>query len=281
MSACCGQAAGCAEHAGLHPWCSCCCCHRCLCCAARGWCCCCRPTSGSTRRWTQRSRRCSRCTARMQQQARPHAAACSSCRTHQAPPCMWPLTRAHWRRRCRAPRASLSPQGTQAQLPPFPDVLQQLAKAGWNSLRELLTALTRSEIKHAISRHASRRSAWKLLKDPRCAGGASRGGAGAAGRAGQGRGAGGLVMLCVAAACCRPVMSGRAGEQLCNTCLCPSLPRLTHARARRCRRPLLSTLAGRASRARQLSTRPPPPGSCCHGTAARCCARRCPCMAPS
>eukprot|EP00775_Hariotina_reticulata_P013212 gene13212-13343_t len=58
-------------------------------------------------------------------------------------------------------------QGTQAQLPPYPDVLQQLVKASWNSLRELLTALTRSEIKHAINRHAPSRTAWKILKDPR------------------------------------------------------------------------------------------------------------------
>lgn len=60
-------------------------------------------------------------------------------------------------------------QGTQAQLPPYPDVLAQLVKSCWNSWRELLTALTRSEIKHAISRRASARTAWKVLKDPRCA----------------------------------------------------------------------------------------------------------------
>ncbi|KAF8070897.1 5-methyltetrahydropteroyltriglutamate--homocysteine methyltransferase [Scenedesmus sp. PABB004] len=58
-------------------------------------------------------------------------------------------------------------QGTQAQLPPFPDLLQQLVKASWNSLRELLTALARSEIKHAVAARASRRTAWKVLKDPR------------------------------------------------------------------------------------------------------------------
>uniref|UniRef100_A0A383VZ44 Uncharacterized protein n=1 Tax=Tetradesmus obliquus TaxID=3088 RepID=A0A383VZ44_TETOB len=58
-------------------------------------------------------------------------------------------------------------QGTQAQLPPYPDVLAQLVKSCWNSWRELLTALTRSEIKHAISRRASARTAWKVLKDPR------------------------------------------------------------------------------------------------------------------
>lgn len=58
-------------------------------------------------------------------------------------------------------------QGTQAQLPPYPDVGQQLVKSCWNSWRELLTALTRSEIKHAINRNASNRVAWKILKDPR------------------------------------------------------------------------------------------------------------------
>lgn len=58
-------------------------------------------------------------------------------------------------------------QGTQAQLPPYPDVLQQLVKSCWNSWRELLTALTRSEIKHAINSNASSRVAWKILKDPR------------------------------------------------------------------------------------------------------------------
>jgi hypothetical protein len=58
-------------------------------------------------------------------------------------------------------------QGTQATLPPYPDVLQQLVKAGWASWRELLTRITRSELKHWINRTASSRTAWKVLKDPR------------------------------------------------------------------------------------------------------------------
>jgi len=59
-------------------------------------------------------------------------------------------------------------QGTQAQLPPFPNVLQSLVKAAWQSWRELLTRITRSEIRHWIRATASSRAAWKILKDPRC-----------------------------------------------------------------------------------------------------------------
>lgn len=58
--------------------------------------------------------------------------------------------------------------GTQAALPPYPDPLGQLARAAWASWRELLTRLTRSELKHAINARASSRTAWKVLKDPRC-----------------------------------------------------------------------------------------------------------------
>jgi hypothetical protein len=58
--------------------------------------------------------------------------------------------------------------GTQAQLPPYPGLLQQLGRATWAAWRELLTRLTRSELKHWINHSASSRAAWKLLKDPRC-----------------------------------------------------------------------------------------------------------------
>ena len=61
-----------------------------------------------------------------------------------------------------------TPQGTPAQLPPFPDPVQQLVRAGWNSVRELLTAITRSQIKHLVRARASARVAWKVLKEPRC-----------------------------------------------------------------------------------------------------------------
>lgn len=57
--------------------------------------------------------------------------------------------------------------GTQAQLPPFPSILQSLIKAAWASWRELLTRITRSEIRHSIRASASSRTAWKILKDPR------------------------------------------------------------------------------------------------------------------
>lgn len=56
----------------------------------------------------------------------------------------------------------------QAQLPPFPNVLHSLVKAAWQSWRELLTRLTRSEIRHWVRTSASSRVAWKILKDPRC-----------------------------------------------------------------------------------------------------------------
>lgn len=55
----------------------------------------------------------------------------------------------------------------QAQLPPFPNVLHSLVKAAWQSWRELLTRITRSEIRHWIRSSASSRAAWKILKDPR------------------------------------------------------------------------------------------------------------------
>jgi hypothetical protein len=56
----------------------------------------------------------------------------------------------------------------QALLPPFPSVLGSLVKAAWQSWRELLTRLTRSEIRHWVRSSASSRTAWKVLKDPRC-----------------------------------------------------------------------------------------------------------------
>jgi hypothetical protein len=64
---------------------------------------------------------------------------------------------------------NLPPEAVKA--PSFPELDPMIRKAVWNTWRELLTTCVRRIYEHAVAAHTSARTAWKTLKDWRCAGG--------------------------------------------------------------------------------------------------------------